>query len=70
MKHLQKIKKVVVRVFYVGNGHFKESKEFNCALDAKHFVEKMANNSKKPLQFFMEDEHRNSLYVGNGLKVV
>lgn len=69
MKHLQKIKEVTVRIFYVKNGHFKEMRVFNCALDAKRFVEDMAQKSEKILDFYIEDKY-NTLYHGNGLKVV
>ena len=67
MKHLQKAKKVIVKVCYARNGHFKGMYEFNCALDAKQFVEKMASTSK-PLRVIIEDKY-NTLYVGDGLKV-
>ena len=67
MKHLQKVKKVTVKVFYAGNGHLKGLYHFDCGLDAKRFVEKMASESK-PLYVMIEDDY-NTLYTGDGRKV-
>lgn len=67
MKHLQKVKKVTAKVFSAGNGHFKGSYEFTCALDAKRFIEKMASTSK-PLYVIIEDGY-NTLYTGDGRKI-
>ena len=67
MKHLQKVKKVYAKVFYAKNGHFKGYYEFDCGLDAKRFIEKMAATSK-PLHVIISDEY-NTLYIGDGRKV-
>lgn len=67
MKHLQKVKHVQARVFYAGNGHFKGIYHFTCGLDAKRFIEKMAQTSK-PLFVIIEDDF-NTLYEGDGRKV-
>ena len=67
MKHLQKAKKVTAKIFYAGNGHCKGVYQFDCGLDAKRFVEKMASSSK-PLYVIIEDKY-NTLYTGDGRKV-
>ena len=67
MKHLQKAKKVTAKIFYAGNGHCKGVYHFDCGLDAKRFVEKMASSSK-PLYVIIEDDF-NTLYQGDGRKV-
>lgn len=68
MKHLQKAKKVFVKIFYKKNGHFITIKEFACALDAKHYVEGFASSCDRELEVFITDEY-NELYHGNGLKI-
>ena len=65
MKHLQKEKKVYVKVFYAKNGHFKERVEFNNALQAKRYAEKIAKEIDKELYIMIEDKY-NTLYKGNG----
>ena len=65
MKHLQKEKTVIVKVFYARNGHLKERQIFNNALKAKRFAENLANTCNKELYIMIEDKH-NTLYKGNG----
>ena len=67
MKHLQKAKTVYVKLFYAGNGHHIGNYQFECALDAKRFVEQKAKVSK-PLLVLISDKY-NALYRGDGKKV-
>ena len=63
LKHLQKAKKVSVKVWYAKNGHWIGVWDFGCALEAKRFCEKVCAEAKKELFFSISDTY-NQLYYG------